>query len=69
MIDPVSAFAVATTAWTISKAVAVGQENENDQLGKRSLQPLTSNWTSTSGVPYSKKYSGREVEAGHICGS
>ena len=37
MIDPVSAFAVATTAYkTISKAVAVGQDIENvtGQLGK-----------------------------------
>mgnify|MGYP001275917994 CR=1 FL=1 len=37
MIDPVSAFAVATTAYkTISKAVAVGQDIENvtNQLGK-----------------------------------
>lgn len=37
MIDPISAFAVATTAYkTISKAVAVGQDFENvaSQLGK-----------------------------------
>tara|TARA_B100001287_G_scaffold275777_1_gene284393 strand:+ start:1934 stop:2404 length:471 start_codon:yes stop_codon:yes gene_type:complete len=37
LIDPVSAFAVATTAYkTISKAVAVGQDIENvtNQLGK-----------------------------------
>ena len=37
MIDPISAFAVATTAYkTISKAVAVGQDIENvtGQLGK-----------------------------------
>ena len=37
MIDPVSAFAVATTAYkTISKAVAFGQDLENvtGQLGK-----------------------------------